>query len=134
MRKRATACQDRRSRSHLESAVTPPAPRAHASAPRPGRAAAGGRFGGTALLLATVPAGDGGPAAALGWEDTTLLGRLLAQLADLGIREADLITREAWVPQLEACAAGHGLRVRLHGSADAAGDLRGLPGPPPGRR
>ena len=47
----------------------------------------------TAVLFATAPAGDGGPAAALAWEQTTLLGRLLGQLAELGIREAHLITR-----------------------------------------
>ena len=47
----------------------------------------------TAVLFATAPAGDGGPAAALAWERTTLLGRLLGQLAELGIRDAHVITR-----------------------------------------
>ena len=44
-----------------------------------------------ALLFATAPAGDGGPAAGLEWEQTTLLGRLLEQVAELGVREAHLI-------------------------------------------
>jgi hypothetical protein len=111
----------------LRSAVTPSEPRAQADARRqPRRAAAGGRFSGTAVLLATAPGGDGGPAAALAWDDTTLLGRLLEQLADIGIRSADVITREAWLPALEPSTEGRGLRVRLIGSPDTAADLEAV--------
>ena len=63
----------------------------------------------TAVLFATAPAGDGGPAAALAWEQTTLLGRLLEQIAELGVREAHLVTRPEWAPELERRAEGHGV-------------------------
>jgi phosphatidylglycerophosphate synthase len=79
---------------------------------------------GTALLVATAQAGDGGPAAALAYEHTTLLGRLLEQLDDLGIRRAHVITRPDWIPVLEPSTADRGLAVRFHGSADLADDLR----------
>jgi len=79
---------------------------------------------GTAVLLATARGGDGGPAAALTYEHTTLLGRLLEQLGDLGIRQAHVITRPDWAPVLEPSTKGSGLAVRLHGSADLAADLR----------
>jgi phosphatidylglycerophosphate synthase len=79
---------------------------------------------GTAVLVATARADDDGPAAALAYEHTTLLGRLLEQLADLGIRQAHVITRPDWAPALEASTEGRGLAVRLHRSADLAADLR----------
>jgi phosphatidylglycerophosphate synthase len=79
---------------------------------------------GTAVLVATARGDAGGPAAALAYEHTTLLGRLLEQLADLGIRQAHVITRPDWVPLLEPSTGGRGLSVRLHGSADLAADLR----------
>jgi hypothetical protein len=78
----------------------------------------------TAVLFATAPAGDGGPAAALAWEGTTLLGRLLDQLAALGIREAHVVTRAEWVAALQPHADGHALSVRLEPSPDLASDLR----------
>ncbi len=81
---------------------------------------------GTAVLLATAAAGDGGPAAALAWEDTTLLGRLLAQLADLGLRRAHVITRPEWVAQLEPAARAGGIEVTLQPSPDLAADLRAV--------
>ncbi len=77
-----------------------------------------------ALLFATAPAGDGGPAAGLEWEQTTLLGRLLEQIAELGVREAHLITRPDWAPELERRAAGHGIALRVQPSPDTAADLR----------
>src|SRR5918994_7510985 len=90
----------------LESAVEPAAPRPqHArrhAAPRSARQ--GGTAVRTAVLLATAAAGDGAPAAALAWEQTTLLGRLLDQLAQLGVRDAHVITRPEWVPALQADA------------------------------
>jgi phosphatidylglycerophosphate synthase len=74
--------------------------------------------------MATARGGDGGPAAGLPYEHTTLLGRLLEQLGDLGIREAHVITRPDWAPLLEPSSEDRGPAVRLHGSADLASDLR----------
>ncbi len=104
------------------------APGSVASAPngRPRRAPGAEQLASTAVLFATAPAGEGGPAAALAWEQATLLGRLLGQLAELGIREAHLVTRPDWAPALERHAAGHGVAVRLERSADTAGDLRAV--------
>jgi len=81
---------------------------------------------GDAVLLATAPGGDGGPAAGLAWEDTTLLGRLLDQLADLGIREAHLVTRPDWVAELQRSTDGRGVAVQTHPSADTGADLRAV--------
>jgi phosphatidylglycerophosphate synthase len=78
----------------------------------------------TALLFATAPAGEGGPAAALAWDRTTLIGRLLDQLAELGIRDAHVITRPEWVAALQPHVDGHGVSVRLEPSPDTAADLR----------
>jgi len=80
----------------------------------------------TAILLATARDSAGGPAAALPWEGTTLLGRLHDQLARLGAGEAHLITRTEWVPQLEPALAGAHTPVRLHASDDLAGDMRAV--------
>jgi phosphatidylglycerophosphate synthase len=112
----------------LESAVRSPAPRAHPSSrdPRARRPRAGGVAVGTAVLVATARAGDGGPAAALAYDDTTLLGRLLEQLADIGIRKAHVITRAEWARMLEPSTRERGLAVELHQSADLAGDLRAV--------
>ncbi len=81
---------------------------------------------GTAVLIATARAGDGGPAAALAYEHTTLLGRLLEQLGDLGIRHAHVITRPEWAAALEPSIHDRGVAVRLHRSADLAADLRAV--------
>ena len=81
---------------------------------------------GAAVLLATAEAGGGGPAAALAWEDTTLLGRVLGQLADLGIREAHVITRPDWVARLEPIVRESGLDARLQASPGLAADLRAV--------
>jgi hypothetical protein len=71
----------------------------------------------TAILLATAEGPDG-TAALLAWEDTTVLGHLLEQLEDLGLRDLHVIARPG---------AGERLshpRVRVHTSADAGEDLR----------
>ena len=47
----------------------------------------------TAVLLAGAPARDGGAAAELAWEDTTLAGRLSEQLRSLGVEEIHVLTR-----------------------------------------
>ena len=80
----------------------------------------------TAVLFATAPAGDGGPAAALRGSETTLLGRLLGQLAEQGIRDAHVITRPEWVDALRSRADGHGVSVLVEPSPDGAADLRAV--------
>jgi len=77
----------------------------------------------TAVLFATMAAEGGGPAAALPWEDGTVLGRLLEQFADLGVARVHVVTRAAWAPALEPLL---GASARLHVSEDAAGDLGAL--------
>ena len=72
------------------------------------------------MLLATAPGAGGGPAAALPWEQTTLLGRLLAQLERQGVSELHVVTRPEWAEALDDPA------IRLHRSADRAADLRTL--------
>ena len=74
------------------------------------------------MLLATAPAAGGGPAAALAFEGTTLLGRLLGQLADLGIADVHVITRSDWAPALDT--GGHA--VQVHACPDVAADLRAV--------
>jgi phosphatidylglycerophosphate synthase len=81
---------------------------------------------GTAVLFATARGGDGGPAAALAYEHTTLLGRLLEQLGDLGIRQAHVITRPDWTTALEPSIRAPRIAVRVHQSADLAADLRAV--------
>ena len=111
----------------MESAVRTPASRARPSAgdPHARRARAGGIAVGTAVLVATARAADGGPAAALAYEDTTLLGRLLEQLADLGLRHTHVITRPEWVETLGGPSPA-GMQVQFHASADLPGDLRAV--------
>ena len=79
-----------------------------------------------AVLLATAPGSEGGPAAGLPWEDTTLLGRLVAQLAALGVGEFHVVTRPAWSGDLERSLASAGVAARMHRSEDRAGDLRAV--------
>src|SRR5436190_1595133 len=88
-----------------------------------GRAAAGPATTG-AVLLATVPATNGEPAAALRWGEVTLLRRLLDQLADLGVREAHVVTRPAWESTLRRSIVELDMPVELHVSADTPQDLR----------
>ena len=90
------------------------------------RVARGEHAVGTAVLFATAPAGDGTPAAALAWEGSTLIGRLLDQLAALGIRRAHVITRPEWVAALESDVREHPVALELHPSAGVAGDLRAV--------
>ena len=75
-------------------------------------------------MLATAPADDGGPAAALPWEDTTVLRRLLLQLEDLEIARVTLITRPQWERLLEPSVTGLGSAVRVHASSSVSEDLR----------
>ncbi|MEJ7657999.1 MAG: CDP-alcohol phosphatidyltransferase family protein [Thermoleophilaceae bacterium] len=75
-------------------------------------------------MLATVPAEDGGPAAALPWEGSTLLRRLLRQLEDLEILQVSVVTRPGWERVLEPAVAGLGPAVRLQASPGVSEDLR----------
>jgi hypothetical protein len=74
-----------------------------------------------AVLLATTPADDGGPAALQPWEGGTLLGRLLEQIASLGVPDVRVITRPGWEGAVRA-AAGDAAAVLA--STDPAADLR----------
>ncbi|MGH3516727.1 MAG: CDP-alcohol phosphatidyltransferase family protein [Haloechinothrix sp.] len=77
-----------------------------------------------AILFATVASADGPPAAALKCGESTLLGRLLAQMAHLGVDRASILTRPGWEGEIEAATRGSGVQVEIHSSADVAGDLR----------
>jgi phosphatidylglycerophosphate synthase len=74
----------------------------------------------SALLFATAPAADGGPAAALPAGDAPLAGRLAAQLAAVGVGRVTIVTRAGWADALRA-AAPH---AEVVASPDAAADLR----------
>jgi hypothetical protein len=73
----------------------------------------------TALVFATAPAGDGGCAALLPWGGGTVLGRLVSQLADLGLRDIHVVTRPAWQGAVGATAG-----ATVHASPDVEHDLR----------
>jgi phosphatidylglycerophosphate synthase len=103
-----------------------PAPEASPPEGRALRTPRGDQTVSTAVLLATAPAGDGGPAAGLAWERTTLLGRMLDQLAELGIDAAHVITRPDWAPALEPRVDEGRLAVHVHASPDLAADLRAV--------
>ena len=90
----------------------------------PGRSVSPARPLVRAVLLATAPDADGRPAAALPWEDTTLLGRLLEQLAGLGVGEADVLVRPGSAAQVEPLLDGCSLTVNLHVCADVVEDMR----------
>src|SRR5215212_2188960 len=104
-------------RSDMRSTVRTPAPPARSAARGPAarRPRAGGTVVGGAVLLATAASGDGGPAATLAFEDTTLAGRLLGQLADLGIREAHVLTRPDWTAALASAAKRQDIAVDVRG-------------------
>ena len=76
-----------------------------------------------ALLFATTPGEDGGPAAALDLRGTTVLGRLLAQLESLGVRRVWIVTRPEWKAVVEAAASG-GDEISVVASEGVDGDLR----------
>jgi phosphatidylglycerophosphate synthase len=78
----------------------------------------------TAVVLATAPGPDPArPAAALRWEDGTVLERLLDQLAALGVADLRVLVRPAHRAAVEPLTGG---RARLHVSEDAAADLRAV--------
>jgi phosphatidylglycerophosphate synthase len=76
-----------------------------------------------AVLFATIPAADGGPAAALPLLGTTPIGRLLDQLESLGVSRVWVLTRPEWKAAVEAAAAAsEGATVVT--TDDAREDLR----------
>jgi len=81
-----------------------------------------------AVVFATAGEDSGAPAAALPWDDGTLLGRGLAQLASIGVRSADVVMRPGAEAALASSLRVDGISVRTHVSPDTAGDLRVLAG------
>jgi hypothetical protein len=79
-----------------------------------------------AVLLATSPAQEGGPAALLPWEDGTVLGRLVAQLRSLGARSTVVLTRPEWEADVQGAVASLGTAVEVRIASSPAGDLRVL--------
>ncbi|SNR76882.1 CDP-alcohol phosphatidyltransferase [Haloechinothrix alba] len=79
-----------------------------------------------AVLFATVGSPDGPPAAALKCGASTLIGRLLDQLASLGVENAWVVTRPEWHGDIEAATAQAGLSVELRSSASTAEDMRAV--------
>jgi phosphatidylglycerophosphate synthase/choline kinase len=79
----------------------------------------------SAVLFATVPAMDGGPAASLPAGGRTLLQRLLAQLEDVGVRRTWVVTRPEWAAELQH-AAGAGTEVTIRPSAGLDEDLQAV--------
>ena len=90
----------------------------------PGGEEAAATWAARALLFATAPAEDGGPAALLPLAGTTVLGRLLGQLQTLGVGSAFLVTRPEW-EELVAAAASHcGAAATVLAADDVGDDLR----------
>ncbi|MBW3593279.1 MAG: hypothetical protein KY396_06270, partial [Actinobacteria bacterium] len=67
----------------------------------------------SALLLATSAGHESGPAAALPFDGSTVVARLLEQLASLGAQEAWVVTRPEWRDAVEAASAAGGARVSV---------------------
>ena len=78
--------------------------------------------GSSAVLVATAALADGTPAALQAWEGGTLLSRLVAQFASLGIAQLHVLTRTAWADAVRAAANG----AELHTGESAADDLRAI--------
>ena len=76
---------------------------------------------GLAVVLATAPASDGRPAALLPFQDGTVVGRLVEQLAGLGAPAPLVITRPGFEAPVRQ-AVGPAADVRVSGSV--ADDLR----------
>ena len=105
------------------TSTTTSAPPASASAN--GRARAGGRTTvSTAVLLATAPNDRGDVAAGQRWGDTTVVRRLVDQLADIGVADVHVITRPDWEGALRQDLGTAAVAAGVHASASTADDLR----------
>src|SRR4051812_6821140 len=78
--------------------------------------------GSSAVLVATAALADGAPAALQAWEGETLLSRLVAQFAGLGIARLHVLTRTVWAEAVRAAADG----AELHAGESPADDLRAI--------
>src|SRR5204862_677298 len=72
---------------------------------------------GTAVRTAVLVAGA---SALLPWRETTVVARLAAQLADLGVTDLHVVTRPQWATQLRTALPD----AEVHACPDAAADLR----------
>jgi phosphatidylglycerophosphate synthase len=77
------------------------------------------------VLVATAAADGGGPAAAQPWERASVLGRLVEQIAGLGVERIHVLTRPAWKAAIEDALGGAG-RVEVLASEVPADDLRAI--------
>lgn len=81
----------------------------------------------TAIVLVAAATDEGTPAALLRWDQTTILRRLLDQLASLAIAHVHVLTRPAFAGAVEAeLSAAGGPAVELHTTADLSADLRAI--------
>jgi hypothetical protein len=84
----------------------------------------------TAILVATAPGDDGRPAATLAWEDGTVAGRLVDQLASVGPSAIHVLARPDGVDAVRAAVegrgAGAGATVTVEACADPSADLRAV--------
>jgi hypothetical protein len=76
---------------------------------------------GLAVVLATAQASDGRPAALLAWEDGTVIGRLVEQLAGLGVPTPLVVTRPAFAAAVRETV---GPDADVRACASVADDLR----------
>ena len=80
----------------------------------------------SAIVFATVRTDDGTPAAAMRFQEGTILHRLLDQLADVGVPTATVIARPDGEAALRGSLDVAGLAVELRVCEDAAADLRAV--------
>ena len=79
-----------------------------------------------AILFATAPAADGGPAAAIAYEGTTPLRRLVDQFASIGVTHAWVITRPGYAAALQPSLDGAGVQIEVVQCADPPEDLEAV--------
>ena len=75
----------------------------------------------TAIVLATAPSADGGPAALLPWDGATILRRLVGQLESLGVPQVHVLARPGDEAAVRAAVEATGADVRA--SAGLHADL-----------
>ena len=82
--------------------------------------------GTAAIVFATAAELEGASASTLPLEETTVVGRLLAQLEVLGIARAWVVTRPRWQDAVEAAVHDGDLEATVIASPDVASDLRAV--------